>query len=433
MVGSPLFRVPSCVFFAQSALNKTVQHPIPASGIDGLFFVGRLAKSQTHWKEASPRITAEKTKWYYSQLSAGKKRSRSALTREKGEALLGANAYGDRFKQGATVVPRSFYFVDIEGDEGGTKQHTRSFRDRVLILRPSLSMLREAKAPWKDHGISGKLEGEFLFTTAVAKNLIPFVLAEPLLVALPIVTEGTKKGERSFELLGHEKLLKRGARFASRWFLEAERTWDKFKTEKANRSAMTYLDRLDFQHGLTEQNPDARFLVLYTGSATDASAVVVNRSEFSAAFIAEHKTYWCEAKSEGEAHYVCAYLNSGYANAKIKDFQSRGLFGPRDIHKTIVKLPFPKYDPKVDAHQRLSALGQKCAARADKLLDSGKNLDLGAHALGRIRTRIREYLEDELSEIDILVEQLSTGKTESAIRASGKGRPRKNRTMPLFD
>jgi hypothetical protein len=229
-------------------------------------------------------------------------------------------------------------------------------------------------------------------------------------------------------------LLRRGARFASQWFLTAEKNWEKYRTDKAKRNAMTYLDRLDFQHGLTDQNPDARFLVLYTGSATDASAVVIDRKQFKAPFIVEHKTYWCETRSEDEAHYLCAYLNSGYANEKIKDFQSRGLFGPRDIHKTIVKLPFPRFDTKIEQHLKLMQLGKKCAERTCRLLDGGANLDLDARTLGRVRSKIREHLYDDLVEIDVIVEQLSSGKSEATIRSSGKGRSRKKaRNLPLFD
>jgi hypothetical protein len=181
-------------------------------------------------------------------------------------------------------------------------------------------------------------------------------------------------------------------------------------------------------------DPGARFLVLYTGSATDASAVVVDRDRFEVPFIAEHKTYWCEVQTKEEAHYLCAYLNSGYANEKIKDFQSRGLFGPRDIHKTIVKLPFPRFDSKNDDHQKLARLGMQCADRIQTLLSRRKDLDLGARGLGRLRTNIREYLDDELMEIDVLVEKLSSGRSEAAIRASGRGRSRRAaRTLPLFD
>jgi hypothetical protein len=243
----------------------------------------------------------------------------------------------------------------------------------------------------------------------VSKNVLPFALIHPLLVVLPLVSE-RNGDENNFILVSNEELLRRGARFASRWFATAERLWEAHKTDKAKVDGMSYLDRLDFQHGLTEQNPDARYLVIYTGSATDACAAVVDREKFDAPFVAEHKTYWSQVASLEEGNYLCAFLNSGYANDKIKDFQSRGLFGPRDIHKTIVKLPFPHFDGRIEEHRALACLSQKCADAAGRLLAREGVQDLDARTLGRMRTKLREYLDEELSSIDQLVEQLSTGK-----------------------
>jgi hypothetical protein len=341
--------------------------------------------------------------------------------------MLGANAYADLFKQGATVVPRSFYFVGLSAADDD------DLSGKVFNLRASPSMLKEAKAPWKDHPISGRLEGEFLFRTAVAKNILPFALVKPLFVALPVAVRGDD-GSRKFVVLDHEVIRGGGARFASKWFLEAERTWNEFRTEKAANSKMSYLDRLDFQRGISDQDPEARYLVLYTGSATDASAVVVDRNRYASPFVAEHKTYWFQTKSRREAQYVCAYLNSGYANEKIKDFQSRGLFGPRDIHKTILKLPFPKFDRGNEIHLRLATLSAQAAEGAERLLGVDHDVDYDARSLGRKRTLIREELDESLAAVDAIVEQLSTGRTESAIRASGRGKTRKSKkSLPLFE
>ena len=84
---------------------------------------------------------------------------------------------------------------------------------------------------------------------------------------------------------------------------------------------------LNWQGKLTDQNPSAKFLVRYTPSATDACAVVIDRRTFDHPFVVDHKTYWCESNSEAEAHFVAAYVNSNFANNKIKEFQSRGLSG----------------------------------------------------------------------------------------------------------
>jgi hypothetical protein len=142
---------------------------------------------------------------------------------------------------------------------------------------------------------------------------------------------------------------------------------------------------------------------------------------------------WCECTSETEAHYLAAYVNSGYANAMIKEFQSRGLFWPRDIHKLIVKLPFPKYEKADAAHDALSALGKACAKLAANFVRSIAVQDLEARALGRARATLRDELAPELEKIDVIVETLSTGKAATAGTSKRKSRRTGGGVGRLFD
>jgi hypothetical protein len=106
----------------------------------------------------------------------------------------------------------------------------------------------------------------------------------------------------------------------------------------------------------------------------------------------------------------------------IKEFQSRGLFGPRDIHKLIVKLPFPKFQKGNPEHDELSALGRSCAALAGNFVKETELRDLEPRALGSVRTRLKDQLEAEMDRIDELVEKLSTGKSEKHRTTTRKGR-----------
>jgi hypothetical protein len=311
----------------------------------------------------------------------------------------------------------------------------KEVRDRVVAIKTSPAANREAKVPWKGKLLTGRAEGQYLFRTAISKNVLPFVLVRPPLVLLPLETKDAKGSSATeFVLLDHERMLERGGRYASKWFLDACRIWDKYKTSINKKGKVSLYSYLNWQDKLTNQNPSAQILVIYTSSATDASAVVVHQKDFNLLFLVDHKTYWCEVKSEAEGHYLCAYLNSGFANRTIKEFQSRGLFGPRDIHKTIVKLPYPRYEAAISDHRELSELGAKCAASASKMIGGRAPPDLQARALGRVRTQIREHLEAELEKIDALVEKLSTGKVEASIRSAGKGRSRRHGgTLRLFE
>ncbi len=96
---------------------------------------------------------------------------------------------------------------------------------------------------------------------------------------------------------------------------------------------MTSDDRQNFQRGLTGHKLNAPYLVLYNSSAKDANATVVKREDIDFEFIVESKAYWFATNNLTEAYYVVAILNSALPNLLMKDFQAKGLFGPRHVQK----------------------------------------------------------------------------------------------------
>ncbi len=112
---------------------------------------------------------------------------------------------------------------------------------------------------------------------------------------------------------------------ASKWFHDVERIWNIHKTEKSK--SMSGNDRLNYQRGLTEQNLNDPFVVLYNTSGKDANSVVLERDKFDLEFLADHKAYIFTTALKKDAYYLSAILNSSAPNKMMKDFQSRGLFG----------------------------------------------------------------------------------------------------------
>lgn len=134
---------------------------------------------------------------------------------------------------------------------------------------------------------------------------------------------------------------------------------------------------------------------------------MVERAALDLPFAVDHKAYMYACSTEKEAQYLSAFLNSDYPNAVIKDFQSRGLFGPRDIHKKILDVALSKFDPKNTTHIALSDLGKTCHNKATAYLDNEKpEAKMSAHALGRHRLAIRKLLTAELGQIDALFKSL---------------------------
>jgi hypothetical protein len=119
----------------------------------------------------------------------------------------------------------------------------------------------------------------------------------------------------------------------------------------------------------------------------------------------------------------------------IKEFQSRGLFGARDIHKTIVKLPFPKFDRTDVDHLELAELGKSCAKLANTFITRFDVDDLQARILGRLRAKLRDQLATQLEKIDVIVEALSSGRSTAAVAIDVTRKTRRKATQSenLFD
>jgi hypothetical protein len=187
-----------------------------------------------------------------------------------------------------------------------------------------------------------------------------------------------------------------------------ENIWKTACTEK--NQTISSENYLNWQNKLTDQSLDAPFLVLYSASAKDANAVAIRRDDLDREFFVDHKTYWFATHDQEEACYLTAILNSAVPNALMKDFQSKGLFGARDVHKKILDVYFPEFDRNNAAHRSLAALGQTAHEKtAAYLQENPPPPFLTALPLGRLRLAIKDRLTEEMSKIDITVRKIIGG------------------------
>jgi hypothetical protein len=414
----PLFNVPSCVLMA------TASHPegddarrarsLPKNGILGKAFSGKLPRPHMHWQDAAAFIAEKDTRWYFQELgSAESRKKHSALVQQKMQSGSGGNAYAPRFRKGSDMIPRAFYFVEAQN---GPISPSADVRERILNVRTHPLALDGAKKPWDGISLTGQMPGQYLYRTALARNVIPFALVNPPLVALPLVMEdqsqadGTLSGQLKWRLLSAAELTALGEVEAARWFGQCERLWEERRSENAKKINASLTDWLDWQRKLTSQPVDARWAVMYTASASDASACVLDVGATPQRFLVETTCYVAFTETEDEARFVECYLNSGYTNGLIKEFQARGLFGPRHVHKKILELPWPEFSGNRPSHRQLVALGRQAALDVQGILGVQQDLELDPRTLGRLRTRIRSELAALMAQIDALVEAISTGK-----------------------
>ena len=109
----PVFNVPSCVLFAVK--EPKPPRPVQTYSLPAVEWDGNLPGRDISWHEAEPLLAATKATAHLIYLGTG-----NALSTKKGRtAPSKPSRYDSSFHQGATILPRSFYFVSVR-DMNGT-------------------------------------------------------------------------------------------------------------------------------------------------------------------------------------------------------------------------------------------------------------------------------------------------------------------------
>jgi hypothetical protein len=384
---SPLFNVPAAVAFGDVLSDATRKLP-------GLEFSGELKRKNASWAEAEPALKIEKTIFHVVEQG---KRSFLSTSREKISSRR--SYYQPYFKEGATIVPRNFWFVDFKADP------RLGIDPKQPLVATDPRAEEEAKKPYKGTHFEGPIEADFLYATLLSTDLLPFGHFDFRPIVLPLTEDS-----QGYHLLSVEQAQARGFLRLASWIERAQRTWREKRGEKADR--MDVWQRLDLQRGLTDQDPKAKYVVLYPKSATFLCAAVVPAKAITKkigsqkltlqAFLADYVTFYFETSDRAEAMYLCAVLNSPVLDELIKPMQARGLWGPRDITKKVWELPVPEFKQENKTHSHLARLAEQCAERVKDLISSLNE----AGSIGRARSAVRQALRSELAEIDLLVKQI---------------------------
>jgi hypothetical protein len=393
---APLFNVPSCVVFCKRGTNTV--YPV-----EGRVLSGRLPKKNMEYHKAMDLMEKNvRTEFelgrvgdrsYLAQVGAGPPRRAIAA---------GRSPYFGSFRQGATTVPRSVWFVDVEA-------HPKLGLDpRMPFVRTSARATKGAKEVYRDVKLQGNVESEFLYAVMSGSELVPFGSLEPLVAVLPI--EPQSQGQE-YGIVRRSDAKRRRLDGLENWLEHVETVWRRKRGEKAQKA--TIYDWLDYQGKLTAQNPSKKFKILYNTSGTYLVSCVASNSPRTIrvdgvgvqlhGLIADWKTFWFETDNKDEAHYLSAILNSPRLDEAIKPMQSRGAFGARDIVKKPLEFPIPLYDPGNPTHRKLSELSMQCHGKVATLLPA---LAQRYDSIGKIRSEIKKELRDEIEQINRLTKQV---------------------------
>lgn len=175
--------------------------------------------------------------------------------------MTGESYYADKFKQGATIVPRNFFFIEIIGDKDLTGKN-------IVAVKTDAEQQKKAKKPWKDYILEGQIETVFLCKTSLSESVYPFLISSIPNIVLPVLRIDSK-----YELLSANEIREKGYRYASDWFFNAEKIWNKERPVSFKNKPL--IDRLNYQKGLINQNPNANVIVLYNASGKNISGKFV--------------------------------------------------------------------------------------------------------------------------------------------------------------
>ncbi|PZW45650.1 N-6 DNA methylase [Humitalea rosea] len=312
----PLFPVPACVMFG---------HRAPA---------GRLPATVRRWSGSLPRrdATAAEAARFVTSVDA---------PWPPMPTLNGVSPYRARFKQGATIVPRRFWFVEpVAAGRLGQNAAAPMMQGKAG---------GQDKKPWRElTPPRGPVEARFLRPVLLGESLAPFRVLGASLAVLPLDDGGHVLTARQAGLDGFPHL--------SDWLRSCETLWNAHASRtESGATKMTLAASLDHMRKLTAQVPTPPLRVAYAASGLLPAAAVVD----DATTVVEHACYWTSARSIGEARYLCALLNNERIRVLVEPMQPKGQGGARHFDNLMWELPIPDYDPRDPLHIALAGLAEE--------------------------------------------------------------------------
>jgi hypothetical protein len=284
------------------------------------------------------------------------------------------------FRQGADVFPRTAIFHDAVAAGGRY--------DLKPIKRPGgplAYLLKEAKK-FKAFTITAAgVSRKYIFDVLLSNHLTPFRLENPAKGLLPL--ERTVSGWKPATLVSTSTAGPATSRAFKKFFSVAADDSEAFY-ELIN----TPRRKLDIQ-----VFPAEGWLIVMGAGGKLVCAAYENLANLNTAkLIIDQTLYWAVVPSEVEALYLTGLLNSEAVSIVIQQFQPRGQFGERHVHKLPLGVT-PKFNRHDLAHMDVVDTTRKLIAawQADILANPSKYLPLLNlnKALASRRTGLRKRLK----------------------------------------
>jgi methylase of polypeptide subunit release factors len=375
---SPLFNVPSCILI--SIKGESTSYPVNA-----IKYTGKLPKKNIKLNEVNKYKYLQEEDYKYQLPSIPNKHS----------------DYYDKIKAGASIYPRCFFFIDFD-----VHPSLKMDLEKPLV-KTSEELVKNAKVPWKAINLSGNVDTNFIYSTLLGGDILPFGYTKLRPVVLPVEV----KNKNSYAILDIDDIRKKGYLSTADWFEKAQKYWEDLATKNMLKQYPRLVNYIDYEGTLSNQSPIKNFLILYNTSGKNVTACVINKQKLEPfsldratikpkGFIVEKSTMYYETDEEREAHYLCAILNSDILNKAIKPIQTKGLFGERGIVRRPFMVYIPKFDCNNSLHNKLADLSKECHEKVSIITLTKKSI-------ASKRKEIREKIKDKIEEINKHVHALT--------------------------
>ena len=302
-----------------------------------------------NWKENYPAIT----------------KTSEALHHDDGKFK---SPYAELSSQGPTITDRRLFFVE---EIASTAMIPAA---NTTNVKPRLGDLDKIAYEGQLNKLEGVVSNDHLFDVCLGECIAPYIALDPLKAALPVHRPtmtmplnhescDDKHGDCGLEVADLHSSMQR------RWNNAA----DMFRIAHAKQVIKDLYSNLNHLKKLTSQleylrvttTGDGTVRVAYTQSGQPTAAIIRDRHA-----IVDRTLYQTECRSEDEAHYLLAILNSETLATEVKPFcPTNWAKKIRHFEKHGWKLPIPRYDPRNTLHSRLSKLGKTAEQECQDLID----------------------------------------------------------------
>lgn len=249
------------------------------------------------------------------------------------------------FEQGFDAFPRTTLFYDAKRQPNGAWSLCSIPKQGSPL---SFVTSDAKKASTFQIQPTSNVDDCLIYATLLSKQVLPFLLPDPLHLFLPI-----EFSDGEVRKISKTKL---ATLSTSTTNLIAQILECKDKGKRVFKDYQDFIEKIDYRRKLSKSLDDeSRYQVVYGASGENLAATIIDLRAIDQGtpFCADQTLYWLGCNDADEAYFYMGMLNSKALNEAIKDFQPEGNFGKRHIHKLPLMF-IPEYDSENKQHNMIA-------------------------------------------------------------------------------